>query len=261
LVPPAVSVPPAKSTVTFELDGEQLARFEALVEALRKKGIKTGRADLLLAGLEALVQEETAVATEHEDHAAEHEDHGAEHEDYATEHGPEDRAAECGPENAATEPALENDKTTDSRSKPRVSEFTRVNSRARRPAGTRASGQEPARVRGSPYQVAVQLCPRCQSGAVSTNRGVRPIPGGVLRAILCDSQVLGGNHRNTSTVPPALRRRVLKRDGHRCRTQGCGNAHFLEVHHVVPRTAGGPHALDNLVTLCSACHRWLHRSS
>lgn len=50
----------------------------------------------------------------------------------------------------------------------------------------------------------------------------------------------------------------LARDGHRCRTPGSGSARFLEVHHAVARALGGPNRPDNLVTLCSACHRLTH---
>jgi hypothetical protein len=38
----------------------------------------------------------------------------------------------------------------------------------------------------------------------------------------------------------------------------CGRAHFLDVHHVVPRADGGSNDPDNLITLCAACHRMIH---
>jgi 5-methylcytosine-specific restriction endonuclease McrA len=45
-----------------------------------------------------------------------------------------------------------------------------------------------------------------------------------------------------------------RRDGYRC--QVCGATENLEAHHIVPLEHGGnPLALDNLVTLCSSCHR------
>ena len=40
--------------------------------------------------------------------------------------------------------------------------------------------------------------------------------------------------------------------------KGCGQIRFLEVHHLVPRSEGGKNTMDNLVTLCSGCHRLLH---
>jgi Domain of unknown function (DUF222)/HNH endonuclease len=64
-----------------------------------------------------------------------------------------------------------------------------------------------------------------------------------------------------STVPPQLRRAVTARDRH-CAAPGCtqppANCH---VHHIAPRSEGGPTTLGNLVLLCSfhhliAVHRW-----
>ena len=34
----------------------------------------------------------------------------------------------------------------------------------------------------------------------------------------------------------------------------CGTDKQLEVHHIVPLSEGGTNDLDNLVTLCKACH-------
>ena len=65
--------------------------------------------------------------------------------------------------------------------------------------------------------------------------------------------------RAQQDIPPALRRAVLRRDERRCRVAGCRNATFLDLHHVRPRSEGGSHGADNLVTLCSAHHRALHR--
>ena len=50
-----------------------------------------------------------------------------------------------------------------------------------------------------------------------------------------------------------LRRRVLERDGWRCRT--CGKAGRLEVDHVIPIADGGDWwAVGNLQALCRRCH-------
>ncbi|HJR93410.1 MAG TPA: DUF222 domain-containing protein [Acidimicrobiia bacterium] len=55
-----------------------------------------------------------------------------------------------------------------------------------------------------------------------------------------------------STIPPAVRDYVLWRDG-ACRAPGCASRHRLQPHHIVPRSHGGGHRPDNLVTLC-----WYH---
>ena len=50
-----------------------------------------------------------------------------------------------------------------------------------------------------------------------------------------------------------VRRRVLERDGYRCRA--CGGAGRLEADHIRPlRWGGDPWALDNLQCLCRGCH-------
>jgi hypothetical protein len=63
--------------------------------------------------------------------------------------------------------------------------------------------------------------------------------------------------RATQTIPPALRRAVLRRDG-KCRVPGCRHAVFTDVHHLALRSEDGEHSLDNLVTLCSAHHHASH---
>ncbi|WP_394341817.1 HNH endonuclease [Natrarchaeobius halalkaliphilus] len=49
---------------------------------------------------------------------------------------------------------------------------------------------------------------------------------------------------------------ALERDNHEC--QRCGEDTDIEVHHLIPRSAGGPDKAENLVTLCSKCHSWVH---
>jgi hypothetical protein len=56
----------------------------------------------------------------------------------------------------------------------------------------------------------------------------------------------------------ALHRKVLERDGWKC--QHCGRATELEVHHIRFRSALGHDEPDNLITLCSECHRDVHYS-
>lgn len=62
----------------------------------------------------------------------------------------------------------------------------------------------------------------------------------------------------------SLRRQVIERDGQQC--QRCGvdvsptsePGPDFQLHHVVPFAAGGPDHPDNLITLCSDCHRTAH---
>ena len=53
-----------------------------------------------------------------------------------------------------------------------------------------------------------------------------------------------------------LCRQVLRRDGWRC--QQCGRRTNLQVHHMQLRSQSGDDAEENLITLCSDCHEWIH---
>ena len=170
----AASVP---VRVQFEMTAEQFARFEALVEKLRKKHHPSAKVDLLLEGLEALLEKDL-----------------------------------------------------------------------------------PAAPRGTNFQVHVRQCPDCGRISAATGRGdleLGPADSGRIR---CDSRIDDpGRERNRHTIPPAVRRRVMARDDHRCQTPGCANTRFLEVHHLRPRALGGTNEPANLVTVCGACHRHAHR--
>lgn len=54
-------------------------------------------------------------------------------------------------------------------------------------------------------------------------------------------------------APHKLRKQALQRDGDQC--VQCGNTEHLEVDHILNVARGGTHRLDNLQTLCAACHR------
>jgi hypothetical protein len=66
-------------------------------------------------------------------------------------------------------------------------------------------------------------------------------------------------------VGKAFLRSVLLRDGYECRMCGVGNTgrRSLHVHHIRP-WAGNPSCRfdnANVVTLCQACHSWVHSKS
>lgn len=54
-------------------------------------------------------------------------------------------------------------------------------------------------------------------------------------------------------VPDKIREEVLKRDMHEC--QICRNKENLDIHHIVKIRHGGTNQPENLITLCSSCHR------
>ncbi|MBC8424078.1 HNH endonuclease [bacterium] len=107
-------------------------------------------------------------------------------------------------------------------------------------------------------QIVISKCPDCGAARAKTGRGFLRISPAELAAAECDATVLEPGRRARRTIPPSIRRQVLIRDGYRCRTPGCRNTRFLEIHHRVPRSRGGTHAPANLLTLCSACHLHAH---
>lgn len=54
-------------------------------------------------------------------------------------------------------------------------------------------------------------------------------------------------------VPAVSRREVLRRDGHTC--QYCGSSKRLTLDHVLPRSRGGTHTWDNVLTACESCNQ------
>ncbi|MCB1151014.1 HNH endonuclease [bacterium] len=171
----AVPLPPPSVTISITLDPVQAARFDRLIETLRKHGDRRPRAALVLDGLAAL-----------------------------------------------------------------------------------ASGDGTREINASPYQIVAYRCDTCNTTRVQG----KPIAPAAAAAMECDALLTSPDPKipNRSTIPPAQRRAALARDGHRCTTPGCGATRFLEVHHKTPRARGGTHALENLITLCSACHRFAHET-
>lgn len=56
----------------------------------------------------------------------------------------------------------------------------------------------------------------------------------------------------------ALCQETLRRDKWRCRS--CGYRQTLAAHHIVFRSQGGDDTSENLITLCTSCHRGVHDS-
>lgn len=135
------------------------------------------------------------------------------------------------------------------------------------------------------YQIALTVCEQCGRGAQQAAGEMIPLESEVIEMASCDAQLIGSvdaappaalRHdsahvsdadtgpqakpaRATQTIPPAVRRRVMRRDGGRCVVPGCRNSRFIDVHHIHPRAEGGGHEPDGLVCLCGRHHRALHR--
>lgn len=120
----------------------------------------------------------------------------------------------------------------------------------------------------APFQVALTVCERCDRAFQSGHGDEIEVGPEVAEQAGCDAQVIGrvdgkdvtgGVRRATQTIPPAVRRAVVRRDHGQCVVPGCRNAIWVEVHHITPRSEGGGHDPDGLVLLCGAHHRMLHR--
>jgi hypothetical protein len=64
--------------------------------------------------------------------------------------------------------------------------------------------------------------------------------------------------RRSRTVPAHIRRALSIRDK-TCCVPGCSQSRYIDAHHLVHWADGGETSLDNLVSLCRACHRKLHQ--
>jgi hypothetical protein len=64
--------------------------------------------------------------------------------------------------------------------------------------------------------------------------------------------------RATQSIPPAIRRQVMRRDRRRCAAPDCRNHVYLDVHHCDARSEGGGHDPERLLVLCGAHHRAAH---
>jgi hypothetical protein len=123
------------------------------------------------------------------------------------------------------------------------------------------------------YQLSVTVCEHCRQ-AFQHGGGERiEVGAGVMAMAGCDAQHLGRTHttpaeskdceapaptRVTQSVPPAVRRSVLDRDGRKCSVPGCRHSQYLDLHHVRPRAEGGDHDPERLLTLCGVHHRAAH---
>jgi hypothetical protein len=64
--------------------------------------------------------------------------------------------------------------------------------------------------------------------------------------------------RKTRIIPPAMRRALSSRD-EGCRFPGCTFHKYVDAHHIKHWADGGATKLSNLITLCRAHHRMVHK--
>ena len=115
------------------------------------------------------------------------------------------------------------------------------------------------------HQVAITRCEcgnRAWLNAAGTMTLLAPAE---LQAVGCDHDDIGrvdlpGKPRKRSSIPRAVRRKVLARDGHRCRVPGCRSTN-IDAHHIKPQALGGTNDELNLLTLCEGHHLAIHRGT
>jgi len=111
------------------------------------------------------------------------------------------------------------------------------------------------------YQIAVTQCDECGRASIEAGGESHSVDEVVAEMATCDGQEVGRPHvgaRASQTIPPAVRRSVMRRDHMRCVVPGCCNHRFLDVHHLDPRSEGGGHDPDRLAVMCGAHHRAVH---
>ncbi|MCX6420898.1 MAG: DUF222 domain-containing protein [Actinobacteria bacterium] len=119
----------------------------------------------------------------------------------------------------------------------------------------------------------------CERGAHSTLPGwienftgqpVTPITAEAARRISCDATTrlltldprgcIDSISAKVRTIPTALRRYVLTRDGGQCRFPNC-HSPIHEIHHVIHWAHGGTTTTDNLAGLCHHHHHLVHEGN
>jgi hypothetical protein len=148
----------------------------------------------------------------------------------------------------------------------------------------------------SSYQIALVVCEHCERGWQEGKGELVRVTPDVVAMAACDAQHIGrvpprpravspssqrdaspgtethvgapvpsvqgkGPKRASQTIPPRVRRLVQSRDHEACVVPGCRCRVFVDVHHLDPRSEGGNHDPDNLVTLCCAHHKRVHEGS
>jgi 5-methylcytosine-specific restriction endonuclease McrA len=127
------------------------------------------------------------------------------------------------------------------------------------------------------YQVAVTQCDECGRTSIDGGGLSHPVDDVVAEMVSCDSQRVHGckpapgaadasphvgaatsRPRATQTIPPAIRRQVMRRDHQRCVVPGCTNHRFLDVHHLDLRSEGGSHDPERMAIACGPHHRAAH---
>ncbi|MBI1925156.1 HNH endonuclease [Candidatus Poribacteria bacterium] len=113
-----------------------------------------------------------------------------------------------------------------------------------------------------------RLPPSMKANIEEVLRVVRQIPLPISHIVVEDVQIdiarlsqtdfEGFDSQQSNRLDENLRIATLMRDGYQCR-QCLGKNTRLEAHHIIFREHGGKDTLENLITLCRACHLSVHQ--
>jgi 5-methylcytosine-specific restriction endonuclease McrA len=116
-----------------------------------------------------------------------------------------------------------------------------------------SSGQQISAGRACRDRVVYQRCPDCGRSRVATRDGFVEVPATEVEPHegCAETVVIDG------PTPPALRRRILAREGERCGNPRCGHR-ADHCHHIVFRSRGGRTEAGNEIAVCATCHALVH---
>ena len=115
------------------------------------------------------------------------------------------------------------------------------------------------------YRIIEHRCPSCEKAWTEGRAGRIELDERDRAMAECDAEVVAGDdsagtpgHMNR-TIPPAIRRAVLIRDGGRCQVPGCRHKNHIELHHIVPWATSRSHDPQLLVSVCWTHHAMIHK--
>ncbi len=127
-------------------------------------------------------------------------------------------------------------------------------------AGLAALSVGKSAVAGPPTLLTIIECPTCGAGSIPTGRGEFPASMALLKAAHCDAIIEAPDATRRQVIPPRLRREAFRQARYACQAKSCERTIWLEIHHRRPVAGAGLNKLENLIVLCSECHRRLHKN-
>ena len=131
--------------------------------------------------------------------------------------------------------------------------------------GRMLSEAEIERLLAPRYQTAVTTCVGCKRGW-QHGASTAPLSPPELERALCDCIHIGDVDsdepgRAKRSIPKAVKRHVMHRDGFRCRVPGCNATANIDCHHIEFFMNGGEAVPRNLLCLCEGHHLAVHAGS